>query len=56
MSGNAGAYAIAPGGQEDVTVKFNAPVKKGNSRATFAITSNDRKHRVVTVKLVGQSL
>jgi len=56
VAGNAGPYALAPGAHEDVTVKFNAPVKKGNSKATFTITSNDKKHKLVTVTLIGQSL
>jgi hypothetical protein len=55
ITNNGGAYTLEPTVHQDITITFKAPKKTGKTVSSFTITSDDKKHRKVIVKLIGQS-
>ncbi len=56
MTSGAGKFTLAAGQSVSVTISFKAPAKKGNTSASFIVTSNVKKAKSNKVSLRGTSL
>lgn len=55
VTAGSGAFILAPGQEETVTVQF-APTSAGAASTSLVIASNDPKHPSVNVKITGTSV